>query len=56
MTNNVNSTRYYSDKHEKSICKALGGVQNSNSGAGLFAKGDVVADIPDDELGCKQIV
>ena len=42
MTNNVNSTRYYSDKHEKSICKALGGVQNSNSGAGLFAKGDVV--------------
>lgn len=42
MNKNQNSTRFYSDAHEKSICKALGGKQNSNSGAGHFAKGDVV--------------
>lgn len=40
--NNQNSTRYYSDMHEKSVCKALNGVQQSNSGAGKFNKGDVV--------------
>ena len=42
MTKNKEATRYFSDAHEKSICKALGGKQNSNSGAGNFAKGDVV--------------
>ena len=40
--NNKESTRYYSDIHEKSVCKALGAKQQSNSGAGLFAKGDVI--------------
>lgn len=40
--NNKESTRYYSDLHEKSVCKALGAVQQSNSGAGKFSKGDVV--------------
>lgn len=39
---NKNSTRYYSDLHEKSVCKALNANQNSNSGAGKFNKGDVV--------------
>ena len=39
---NKESTRYYSDRHEKSICKALGATQQSNSGAGHFKKGDVV--------------
>ena len=39
---NKESTRYYSDKHEKSICKALGASQQSNSGAGRFRKGDVI--------------
>lgn len=39
---NQNSTRYFSDKHEKSICKALGAQQQSNSGAGNFRKGDVI--------------
>ena len=39
---NKETTRYYSDLHEKSVCKALGAEQQSNSGAGLFAKGDVV--------------
>ena len=39
---NVDSTRFYSDRHEKSICKALGAQQQSNSGAGNFRKGDVL--------------
>ena len=39
---NKESTRYFSDKHEKSICKALGASQQSNSGAGRFRKGDVI--------------
>ena len=34
--------------NEKSICKALGGKQNSNSGAGNFHKGDVI--IPEASL------
>lgn len=41
-TKNKESTRFYSDKHEKSICKALGATQQSNSGAGRFRKGDVI--------------
>lgn len=42
MNTNKESTRYYSDLHEKSVCKALGATKQSNSGAGKFAKGDVV--------------
>ena len=42
MAKNPDATRTFSDVHEKSICKALNGRQNSNSGAGHFAKGDVV--------------
>lgn len=41
MNKNKESTRYWSDLHEKSICKALNGRQNSNSGAGKFTGGDV---------------
>ena len=41
MNNNTESTRYYSDKHEKSVCNALNAYQQSNSGAGKFRKGDV---------------
>ena len=37
-----NSTRAAADRHEKSICKALGAIQQSNSGAGRFRKGDVI--------------
>ena len=36
------STRAAADIHEKSVCKALGASQQSNSGAGLFQKGDLV--------------
>lgn len=39
---NKESTRYFSDKQEKSVCSALGGVQVANSGAGRFTKGDVI--------------
>lgn len=42
MTTNKEATRYYSDIHEKSICKALGATQTPNSGAGRFKKGDVI--------------
>jgi len=42
MNKNKSSTRYYSDIHEKSICKALGAMQVSNSGAGNFVKGDCI--------------
>lgn len=43
MTNkNTTATRFFSNAHEQSICKALGAQQTSNSGAGHFKKGDVV--------------
>ena len=42
MNKNKESTRYFSDLHEKSVCKALGANQQSNSGAGLFQKGDLI--------------
>ena len=42
MTTNKDSTRYYSDKQEKSVCKLLGAQQVANSGAGKFMKGDCV--------------
>ena len=35
-------TRYYSDKQEKHIAKAIGGKQVANSGATPFNKGDVI--------------
>lgn len=38
---NKDSTRYYSNIHEESVSKALGGHRVSNSGAGHFNKGDV---------------
>lgn len=53
MTKNKESTRCFSDRHEKSVCKALGATQQSNSGAGLFAKGDVVQKEASILLECK---
>lgn len=35
-------TRFFSDKQEKSIVKAIGGKQTKNSGATLHEKGDVI--------------
>ena len=37
-------TRYYSDKQEKKVAKAIRGKQTSNSGATPFDKGDVTTD------------
>ena len=37
-------TRFYSNKQEKSVAKAVGGKQVSNSGATAFNKGDVTTD------------
>lgn len=38
---NKNSTRYFSNKQEKSVAKAVGGKKVANSGATAFHKGDV---------------
>ena len=38
-------TRYYSNKQEKSVAKALGGKKTANSGATRFSKGDVNTDL-----------
>ena len=37
-------TRYFSNKQEKSVAKAIGGKQTANSGATAFSKGDVRTD------------
>lgn len=42
MTNNKNSTRYYSSRQEKKVAKKLGGKQVANSGASAFVAGDVI--------------
>lgn len=50
---NKDSTRAYSDEHEKSVCKELGAHQTPNSGAGRFSKGDVVHDEASMLIECK---
>ena len=50
---NLDSTRAYSDRHEKSVCKALNATQQPNSGAGLFRKGDVVQEESSLLIECK---
>lgn len=35
-------TRYFSNKQEKAVAKAVGGKQTPNSGATTFSKGDVL--------------
>ena len=37
-------TRFYSNKQEKAVAKAVNGRQTANSGATSFQKGDVVTD------------
>ena len=41
MTKNKEATRYYSSQHETSVCKALNARKQPNSGASIFAAGDV---------------
>lgn len=38
-------TRYFSDKQEKAVAKAVGGKQTKNSGATVHQKGDVLTDL-----------
>lgn len=40
----IQPTRHYSSIQEKSVAKAVGGKQTSNSGATMFQKGDVRLD------------
>jgi hypothetical protein len=42
LTENENSTKYWSSRQEAYIAKKFGGYQSVNSGAGKFAGGDVV--------------
>ena len=51
MVNKKNNTRYFSNKQEKHVAKAVGGKQTANSGATMFSKGDVTLD--DWLLECK---
>jgi len=37
-------TRWYSNRQEKAVAKAIGGKQTANSGATDFSKGDVATD------------
>lgn len=41
---NQNSTRYYSNRQEKKVAKAVNGRKTANSGATAFQKGDVITD------------
>jgi len=40
----MESTRYYSDRQEKQVCKDLGARQQPSSGSGKFRKGDVLVE------------
>ena len=51
MVNKKNNTRYFSNKQEKHVAKAVGGKQTANSGATMFSKGDVT--LNDWLLECK---
>ena len=50
------STREFSDKHEKSICKLIDAQQVSNSGAGRFKKGDVIQKEASLLVECKTVM
>ena len=39
------STRYYSNKQEKAVAKAIDGKRSANSGASLWQKSDVTNDL-----------
>lgn len=55
MNKNTDSTRYYSDKMEKSVCDGIGGEQTPNSGAGVFRKGDVIVKDASLLIECKTV-
>lgn len=53
---NKEATRYYSNIHEKNICKLLGAKQTSNSGAGHWRKGDAHQEEASLLIECKTCV
>ena len=53
MAKNKDATRYFSDLHEKSVCEALGAIQQPNSGAVTFRKGDAVQKAASLLIECK---
>ena len=56
MTKNKDSTRYYSEKQEKYVANLLNGLLTSNSGAGLFKKGDIIQKNASLLIECKTCV
>ncbi len=56
MTSNKEATRYYSDLHEKSVCRALDATQTPNSGATKWRKGDVVQKQASLLIECKTVM
>lgn len=50
---NKEATRYASSVQEKRVASKLGGKVSSNSGAGLFNKGDIVCDDASLLIECK---
>lgn len=45
------ASRFYSDRQEKAVAKAIGGKQTKNSGATMFQKSDVLTE--DFTIECK---
>lgn len=56
MTDNKDSTRYYSNLHERSVCRALDATQTPNSGATKWRKGDVVQKQASLLIECKTVM
>ena len=56
MTKNEEATRFYSQKQEENVAKELGGKRNSNSGAGMWNKSDVVVREASLSVECKTVV
>ena len=50
---NKEATRYASATQEKRVANKLGGKVSSNSGAGLFNKGDIVVEDASLLIECK---
>lgn len=52
-TKNTRATRYYSNKQEEAVAKLIGAQRQSNSGASLFAAGDLTSSKASMLVECK---
>lgn len=50
---NKDATRTFSDAHEKSVCRECNAIQQPNSGAGMWKKGDCVNNDASILIECK---